>query len=79
MYRLQQVCWIDEVKLLGLLAILGTTIGCAGGQEVTPEAINQAKQGWKAADIRDYDLDWTVTGAKQPLFCDRARRRRAQG
>jgi Family of unknown function (DUF6174) len=55
---------IDEVKILGLVTILGTTIGCAGGQEVTPETINTAKQGWKTAGIRDYDLDWTVTGAQ---------------
>ena len=50
--------------MLGILAILGATIGCAGGQEVTPEAIEQAKQLWTKAGIRDYDLEWTVTGAQ---------------
>jgi Family of unknown function (DUF6174) len=64
MNRSPQVRWIDDLRILGLLTILGTTIGCAGGQEITAEAINQAKQVWKTADIRDYDLDWTVTGAQ---------------
>ena len=64
MNRSPQVRWIDGVEIFCLLTILGTTIGCAGGQEVTPEAIDQAKQVWKSAGIRDYDLDWTVTGAQ---------------
>jgi hypothetical protein len=64
MNRSPQVRWIDDIKKLGLLTILSATIGCAGGQEVTPEAIDQAKQVWKAAGVRDYDLDWTVTGAQ---------------
>jgi hypothetical protein len=64
MNRSPQVRWIDDRKVFGLLTILGATIGCAGGQEVTAEAINEAKQVWKTAAIRDYDLDWTVTGAQ---------------
>jgi hypothetical protein len=48
--------------MLGVLAISVATIGCAGGQEATPEAIEQARQLWTKAGIRDYDLDWTVTG-----------------
>jgi hypothetical protein len=64
MNRSPQVRWIEDWKILGLLTILGTTIGCAGGQEVTAEAVNQSKQVWKTAGIRDYDLDWTVTGAQ---------------
>jgi hypothetical protein len=64
MNRSPQVRWIEDCKILGLLTILGTTIGCAGGQEVTAEAITQSKQVWKTAGIRDYDLDWTVTGAQ---------------
>jgi hypothetical protein len=35
--------------------------GC-GGREVTPEAVQSAKQLWARAGIRDYDLDWSVTG-----------------
>jgi hypothetical protein len=64
MNRSPQVRRIDDFKMLGLLTIIGSMIGCAGGQEVTPETINQAKQVWKTAGIRDYDLDWTVTGAQ---------------
>jgi Family of unknown function (DUF6174) len=64
MNRSPRVRWIGDWKMLGLLAILGTMIGCAGGQEVTAEAINQSKQVWKTAGIRDYDLDWTVSGAQ---------------
>ncbi len=41
-----------------------TISGCAGGQQVTPEAIEQAKQLWTKAGIRDYDLEWTVAGGQ---------------
>jgi hypothetical protein len=50
--------------MLGALAILGAESGCGGGQEATPEAIEEARQLWKKAGIRDYELDWTVTGAQ---------------
>jgi hypothetical protein len=46
---------------LGLLAILLAAAGC-GGREVTPEAVQAAKQLWTRAGIRDYDLDWSVAG-----------------
>jgi hypothetical protein len=45
-----------------ILAWLGTMAGCDGGQAVTPEAIDQAKRLWSLAGIRDYELDWSVTG-----------------
>src|SRR5947209_1040386 len=44
-----------------LAAILIAAAGC-GGREVTPEAVRAAKQLWTRAGIRDYDLDWSVTG-----------------
>jgi hypothetical protein len=50
--------------MLGILAIVGGVSGCGGGQEVTPEAIDHAKQLWTKAGIRDYDLEWTVAGAQ---------------
>jgi hypothetical protein len=48
----------------GGLAILWSTLGCAGGQNVTPEAIEQAKRIWKEAGVRDYELElnWTANG-----------------
>ena len=42
--------------------MLVITAGCAGGQAVTPEAVAQAKRLWTQANIRDYDLDWSVRG-----------------
>jgi hypothetical protein len=47
---------------LGFAALLLFTLGCAGGQAVTPEAVEQARRLWMQAQIRDYDLDWTVRG-----------------
>jgi Family of unknown function (DUF6174) len=38
------------------------TAGCGGGQEVTPESVQAARQLWNRAGIRDYDLDWSVSG-----------------
>jgi Family of unknown function (DUF6174) len=46
----------------GILAILGSTLGCAGGQEVNPKAIDAARRLWTQAGIRDYNLEWSVTG-----------------
>ena len=51
--------------MLGILAVAGRhESAAAGGQEVTPEAIDQARQLWTKAGIRDYDLEWTVAGAQ---------------
>jgi hypothetical protein len=47
---------------LALTALAAAAIGCTGGERVTPEALEQAKQLWTRANIRDYDLDWTVSG-----------------
>jgi hypothetical protein len=47
---------------LGIPAMLSVAIGCAGGESVTPEALNQAKRVWAQANIQDYDLDWSVKG-----------------
>ena len=50
--------------ILGILAAIGGVSGCSGGQEVTSEAIREARQLWTKAGIRDYDLEWTVAGAQ---------------
>ncbi len=47
---------------LGTLLMLWLALGCSGGQEVTSEAIEKAKDHWSGAGIRDYDLDWVTTG-----------------
>ena len=53
-----------SLAMLGVVAIVGASSGCGGGQEVTPEAVDQARQLWTKAGIRDYDLEWTVAGAQ---------------
>src|SRR5262249_3955311 len=52
------------VTLLSMaaLAMLPFCAGCSGGQSVTPEAIAAARKTWAQAEVRDYDLEWTVTG-----------------
>jgi hypothetical protein len=47
---------------LGLPALLIVAAGCGGGREVTSESVQAARQLWARAGIRDYDLDWSVTG-----------------
>jgi hypothetical protein len=54
--------------MLGLLTGVGATLGCASGQEVTPEALAQAKGVWTKSGISNYDLEWTVTGAQNNHF-----------
>ncbi len=51
--------WLQRVTML---AIAGAVLGCSRGQEVTPEALAEAKQVWKNAGINDYELEWTATG-----------------
>jgi hypothetical protein len=47
---------------LAITALVIAIAGCGGGEEVTPAAIAKAKQLWARADIRDYDLDWSIRG-----------------
>jgi hypothetical protein len=51
-----------------ILACLLTIAGCDGGQAVTPEALDHAKQLWTSAGIRDYELDWSVTGSNNAHY-----------
>jgi hypothetical protein len=46
----------------GSLAILATALGCSSGQEVNSTRIDAAKRLWAQAGIRDYTLEWSVTG-----------------
>jgi hypothetical protein len=50
--------------MLGILFTLALTFGCSGGQEVNPAAIAAARLLWTQAGIRDYQLEWTVTGPR---------------
>jgi hypothetical protein len=51
-----------------ILAFLGSAFGCAGGQEVNPEAIAEARRLWAQAGIRDYHLEWSVTGPRNSHY-----------
>ena len=54
--------WLQWLGMPITLAIVGAAFGCSSGEEVTEQAIAQAKQRWITAGIRDYDLEWTLTG-----------------
>jgi hypothetical protein len=53
---------------LALPALLIAIAGCGGGREVTPEAVQAARQLWGRAGIQDYDLDWSVTGPNNARY-----------
>ena len=55
---------VSIVNQFSIVVIFWAMLGCAGGQNVTPEAIDQAKRLWKEAGIRDYqlELNWTANG-----------------
>ena len=55
---------LRRFAMSGILTIVGAVSGCAGGQQATPEALEQAKQLWAKAGIRDYELEWTVAGGQ---------------
>ena len=48
---------------MAALAVVCLFARCSGGQTVTPEAVADARKNWAAAGIRDYDLEWTASGA----------------
>lgn len=53
---------------LGLPVLLLAAVGCGGGREVTPESVQAAKQLWARTGVRDYDLDWSVSGANNAHY-----------
>ncbi len=38
--------------------------GCGTGQEVTPEAIGEARARWEKVGLEDYDLEWLSSGMR---------------
>jgi hypothetical protein len=51
--------WLDRLSIPALLIV---TVGCGGGESVTPQALAQSKRLWTQAHIQDYDLDWSIRG-----------------
>ena len=48
---------------LPLLALV--VAGCGGGRDVTADSVAAARKLWKDANIRNYDLEWTTSGAQE--------------
>ena len=48
---------------LGILVACYSASGCSGGETVTAENIEAARQLWAKAGIRDYDLEYTTAPA----------------
>lgn len=46
-------------SILPLMVLIGV-LGCAGGKEVTPEAVKSARAVWEKAGIKDYDLELKI-------------------
>jgi hypothetical protein len=59
---LRGAAWWHFLRMPILISVLGAMLGCSRGQEVTSEAIARAQERWANAGIRDYNLEWTVTG-----------------
>jgi len=57
---------VPIVVLLGsALAAVG---GCAGGDDVTPRNLREARIRWEKAGVRDYDLEWASTGPRNARY-----------
>jgi hypothetical protein len=52
------------IVIVPLLAVAG----CASGENVTPQALTRAKQKWAAANIQNYNLEWTSTGPRTSRY-----------
>jgi len=55
-------CLTPRLAVVGFFLSITSTLGCAGGQQVTPETLEAARTLWKQAGIMNYDLEWAVTG-----------------
>ncbi|HEX8201589.1 MAG TPA: DUF6174 domain-containing protein [Isosphaeraceae bacterium] len=55
--------------ILGATALaLAALPGCGGGRDVTPRALRDARRAWERAGPRDYDLEWTSSGAQNAHY-----------
>ena len=48
--------------MLAVAALISAVPGCGGGVDATPDSVRVAEAKWKAAGIRDYNLEWTNSG-----------------
>ena len=55
--------WLRTRLWLGILAACLASHGCSGGQDVSADGINAARQLWSSAGIRDYELEYTTAPA----------------
>ncbi len=54
---------LRRVAFLVAVVAWAAAEGCSGGQTVTPENLDAARQLWAKAGIRDYDLEYTTAPA----------------
>jgi len=47
---------------LAIAPLILALSGCGGGVDATPATVAAAEAKWKAAGIRDYNLEWTNAG-----------------
>jgi hypothetical protein len=62
MHRSRPQHLTPRLAAVGLVLSIASTLGCAGGQPVTPESVEAARTLWKQAGIADYELEWTLSG-----------------
>jgi hypothetical protein len=55
--------YASPVARLATLLVLMTLGGCGGGEDVSTRNLAAARRTWDEAKIRDYDLEWTTSGA----------------
>lgn len=51
-----------------LASVLICVSGCGGGETVTPQSLQAARQRWDRAGVRDYNLEWTNSGPGNPRY-----------
>ncbi|HEU5118553.1 MAG TPA: DUF6174 domain-containing protein [Isosphaeraceae bacterium] len=53
---------------LALSVLLVPLIGCVQGENVNPYSLAQARRTWDQTKPADYDLEWTVSGARKAHY-----------
>jgi hypothetical protein len=55
----------SSLVIIAFLSLIAPLSGCGGGEDVTRQAIKEARARWDKGGIRNYDLEWETTGPAQ--------------
>ena len=59
---------VRRIGCVVLSVIAAALAGCSGGEVVTADSLATAKAAWARAEVRDYQLEWKVSGSNNAHY-----------